>query len=714
MGLLDLFKRSRFQGGTERMYPRWTTPPDRNSSEWLQSFGENPRLSVVDKIASDLSYIPGKLYRIGEDGERQEVTSHPFLDFMDQPNPLYEMTSSAIWRLQAIFLMLKGEGYFIIERYSDGTPAELWPVPTHWVQMTPYQGNPFYQVRTTDGYMMNVSVDDMFVMRDLKPLDPYRRGLGQAEALADEVETDEYAAKFQKKFFYNDATPGIVISMPGANDDQQTRFLAKWDERLRGPNKSHRPITIGGPPGSPAAVTKLADNMKDMDMINGRTFTRDAVLEHFGVPREIMGITQNSNRATADAAQYIYAKNVLTPKLKNRQDAINRQLLPAYGEDLEWEFDDIIPHDQEFEKAVALDGWNNGLLTKNEAREKLGMEPAKNGDIYKMNFADLFLDETEDPVEVSSASANLQFAEGDPPLDEGRNQIEIDPTDLTDQEEDKILQRAVEIKARRIKAAGRSLEQVRKTQERKFEQSMKRYFKDQADHIRKSLKGTKKAADSDVWDAIGITQEEFQALPKTEQQELTMKFVTGLLNWEEEENILKSILTPLWAETYDKGTENVINTYRIPGINRPELTATARLRGGQRVTKVTKTTKEQIARIVTEGLETGKSHQELSDEIMNEMNTTSARARTIAAQECNTSLQAGSFDMAKRCQFKTKTWHVTNINKARDTHRELNGKTIPFSEPFVTSKGHKLMMPCDPDCNAAEETVNCHCFLTYS
>ena len=461
-------------------------------------------------------------------------------------------------------------------------------------------------------------------------------------------------------------------------------------------------------------MTKLADNMKDMDMINGRTFTRDAVLEHFGVPREIMGITQNSNRATADAAQYIYAKNVLTPKLKNRQDAINRQLLPAYGEDLEWEFDDIIPHDQEFEKAVALDGWNNGLLTKNEAREKLGMEPAKNGDIYKMNFADLFLDETEDPVEVSSASANLQFAEGDPPLDEGRNQIEIDPTDLTDQEEDKILQRAVEIKARRIKAAGRSLEQVRKTQERKFEQSMKRYFKDQADHIRKSLKGTKKAADGDAWDAIGITQEEFQALPKTEQQELTMKFVTGLLNWEEEENILKSILTPLWAETYDKGTENVINTYRIPGINRPELTATARLRGGQRVTKVTKTTKEQIARIVTEGLETGKSHQELSDEIMNEMNTTSARARTIAAQECNTSLQAGSFDMAKRCQFKTKTWHVTNINKARDTHRELNGKTIPFSEPFVTSKGHKLMMPCDPDCNAAEETVNCHCFLTYS
>ena len=79
-----------------------------------------------------------------ENGDRQEVTVHPFLDFMKKPNPLYEFNASAVWRLQAIYLMLKGEGYFIIERYSDGTPAELWPVPTHWVQMTPYMGNPFY------------------------------------------------------------------------------------------------------------------------------------------------------------------------------------------------------------------------------------------------------------------------------------------------------------------------------------------------------------------------------------------------------------------------------------------------------------------------------------------------------------------------------------------------------------------------------------------
>lgn len=696
------------------MYPRWSTPPDRNTAEWMQSFGENPRMAVVDKIASDLSYVTGKLYRIKQDGERQEITSHPFLDFMKQPNPLYEFTASSIWRLQAIYLMLKGEGYFIIERYYDGTPAELWPVPTHWVQMTPYQGNPFYQVRTTDGMIMNVSVDDMFVMRDLKPLDPYRRGLGQAEALSDEIEIDEYAAKFQKKFFYNDATPGLVVSMPGASDDQQNRFLAKWRQNLRGADKSHGIITIGGPADHPATVTKVADNMKDLDMVNGRTFVRDAVLEHFGVPREIMGITQNSNRSTADAAQYIYAKNVLTPKLRNRQDAINQQLLPAYGEDLKWEYDDIIPHDQEFDKAIALDGWNNGLLTKNEARELLSMEPIKNGDIYKMNFADLFLQENEDPVAVSSASANMQYADGAPPMEEDRDQIEIEPSDLIELEEEKVLRRAAEIKAKRIKAAGRSIERTRRTQNHKFELGVQQYFNQQRDRIEQALNGTKKAESENVWDAIGITEEEFQKLSQAEQQSLTMQFVNGLLDWKEEEKLLDQILTPLWAETYDAGAEDVVRMYRIPAINRPELTSTARLRGGQRITQVTQTTKDQIAKIVSEGLETGKGRQELTEEIMDAMGSTETRARTIAAQECNTSLLAGNFDMAQHGGFSTKTWHVTNVGKARDTHRELNGKTVMMSEPFVTSKGNKLMMPCDPNCTVASETVNCHCFLTYN
>lgn len=142
------------------MLPRWTTPPERNTEEWIKAFRENPRMAVVARIASDLSFATGKLYRIDQNGEEQEIKSHPFLDFWANPNPLHEMSNAALWNLFEIYLKLKGEGYFIVEKDVLGRPAELWPVPTHWVQMTPYLDHPYYTVRLTNGTLMEVSVDD--------------------------------------------------------------------------------------------------------------------------------------------------------------------------------------------------------------------------------------------------------------------------------------------------------------------------------------------------------------------------------------------------------------------------------------------------------------------------------------------------------------------------------------------------------------------------
>ena len=146
---------------------RWARPPSRNTEEWLATFSTSPRLEVVDRIASDLAGLKGRLFRIKEDGTEKEISVHPFLDFMARPNPLYEMTGSAVWRLHEIYLMLVGESYMLVERDSSGFPLELWNVPPHWVKMTPYLGNPTYTILSPGGLTMTVPVDDMFVMKQL-------------------------------------------------------------------------------------------------------------------------------------------------------------------------------------------------------------------------------------------------------------------------------------------------------------------------------------------------------------------------------------------------------------------------------------------------------------------------------------------------------------------------------------------------------------------
>ena len=707
------------------MVPRWTTPPERNTQEWIEAFRTNPRLAVIERIAGDLAYAKGKLYRVDEKGDEHELTDHPFLDFWRKPNPLHEMSNAALWRLLEIYLKLKGEGYFIIEKDESGLPAELWPVPTHWVQQTPYLDHPFYTVRLTSGVIMPVSVDDMFVMKDLNPVDPFRRGLGQAEALADEIETDEYAAKFQKRFFFTGATPNLVIAMPKSTEEQRRRFRAEWMEKFRGHFKSHGVATVNGE----VIVNKVGDNMKDMDMVNGRTFLRNAVLEHFGVPREIMGITESSNRATSEAAQYIYAQNVLMPSLLRREEAINEQIIPLFGPDLVWHYDDIVPRNQEFDKAKALDGWNAGLLTKDEARELLDMPPAAvGGDVYKATFSDLFLPADEDPAEAMSALTPVDGAETS--QEGGQSVVEVEGLEGVDPASDgegeagetveiaglKKQKAAEELKAVRLKDAQRLLMQAEREQGRRFEIATAKYFREQSNRIAAAVNGTQKAERS-VWDILldGVAEYDTDGagawfkLDEAERMSRVDAFVLGLIDWSGEESVLASIFTPLWQESYRKGAEVASRVYGLEAIQRPELVSVAKLRGGARVRHITQTTQKEISRIVAAGLENGDGRATIAGQIQQEMQTTSARARTIAAQECNSSLLSGHFDMAKRSGATWKTWHVTNIAVARDSHKALNGKRIPIDATFPNG----CRFPCDPDCGKPEEVVNCHCFLTY-
>ena len=266
-------------------------PPDRNTEEWLQSYLNNPRLAPVRKIATDLSSIQGKLYR-GAGEKRKEVQQHPFLDFWDCPNPLPELTAANIWRLLEIWYQLKGMALCVIERDHRGMPTELWPVPPHWIMDIPHRGHTYYTIKNPDGKPANVPLTDAFVLKDLNPLNPYTSGAGQAEAVADEVEAYEYATKYSKMLFFNDARPDYLIAAPGVTEEQIKRFIASLEARHRGPWNAHRPGII------PREVNmfRMSDSPREMDFIASRKDLRDTINSHWGVPPEMLGIVENSNR----------------------------------------------------------------------------------------------------------------------------------------------------------------------------------------------------------------------------------------------------------------------------------------------------------------------------------------------------------------------------------------------------------------------------------
>ena len=722
MKLIDILtgrnrQRNEYLDRNGNFVSRWARPPSMNTAEWLSMFSKSPRLAVVDRIASDLASVGGRLLRVNEDGSETEVTQHPFLDFMAQPNPLYEMTSSAIWRLHEIYLMLVGESFFLIERDEIGRPVEFWNVPPHWVKMTPYLGSPIYQIVSPSGLTMGIPVDDMFVMKQLNPLDPFMRGLGIAESIADEVEIDEYAAKFQKRFFYNDATPPTVFIMPNATPEQRDAFMAGWNKRHKGVENSHKAAALTGN----VSVHELGKGEgKNLGFIESRVAIRDAVLEHFGVPREIMGITENSNRATADAAQYIYAKNVLMPRLRNREEAINKQLLPLFGlgEHYVWRFDSIIPYDKDFDKAKALDGWQSGLLMKNEARELLDLASVEGGDVYRASGNDLFLRATDDAAALSQATQQPEPApapEAEPAADKA----------LTPSDDEFVVVEYGEKSAHRVNvsAALRKEDKIAKDDGKLFEEAVARHFSEQMTAISKALGLTAKAEPSPLLAPLddyllddGTCDPELWALlSEAEQQRLTAGIAAGLLDWKAEAKKLTALFTPLWKKAYDDGAALNAESYGLMGIDRPDFVSAAKINGGKRIVGIEQTTRDSIADIIARGIANGVSQSELKKSILSEMDASPARAKLIARQETATALATGQFDMMRAAGAKTKTWHHRQQRNPRDgtngkpNHVAMEGETVPMDAKF--SNG--LRYPRDPEDGRPEQLINCRCYLTY-
>lgn len=92
------------------------------------------------------------------------------------------------------------------------------------------------------------------------------------------------------------------------------------------------------------------------------------------------------------------------------------------------------------------------------------------------------------------------------------------------------------------------------------------------------------------------------------------------------------------------------------------------------------------------------------------------RAETIARKETITALHVaqdqamdqaianGSVDPAA----VTGTWHTARDNKVREAHSELDGKSVPYGQPFQSILG-PIRYPGDPQATAAN-VVNCRCF----
>jgi SPP1 gp7 family putative phage head morphogenesis protein len=119
-----------------------------------------------------------------------------------------------------------------------------------------------------------------------------------------------------------------------------------------------------------------------MDFMKLRKLNRDVILGAYGVPYSILGGSEQINKANAEAGAYVFARWVIKPRLTRFREKMNEQFCPMFGEGLELEFEDPVPEDREALIVEAERGVKAGFLTVNEARQLLGYDELKSGNVF--------------------------------------------------------------------------------------------------------------------------------------------------------------------------------------------------------------------------------------------------------------------------------------------------------------------------------------------
>ncbi len=276
----------------------------------------------------------------------EELESHILLEALNKANSY--MVGQSLFKLTQLHLDLVGESFWIKERNAFGAPYEFWPVPPDWIEATPTPENRSYQV-SFGAWQGAVPETEILWMADLDPSNPYGRGTGMARSLSDELETDEYAAKHTRQLFFNRARPDMIIwpKSQGAHDvglqqDQVRRLEERWLDGHQGFWRAFKPFFVG----REIQVHEVNQSLQELQLVELRKHERDTIVQVFGIPPELLGILNNSNRATIESADYLFSRWVITPRLEFLRAQLQERLIPEYDDRLVLDFVSPVEEDR--------------------------------------------------------------------------------------------------------------------------------------------------------------------------------------------------------------------------------------------------------------------------------------------------------------------------------------------------------------------------------
>lgn len=292
---------------------------------------------AVNRIAEAAALVPSQVYRL--DGEQKvAVERHPVEDLLDAPNPFmsrFELIEQTIGMLE-----LTGNAYWFLAGNGRGQPSQIWTLRPDRVTIVP---DPINFVRgyiyEIDGQRIPLEAREVIHFKRWHPANDFY-GLSALEAARLPLSSDRAMAQWNHNTFGRDngVPAGIVNIKEHISDGDFERIKREWRQTYGGPQRKTAFLR-----GTGIEWHNLGLSHTDLDFLQGRRAHRDEILNIFGIPVGL--ISDNATEANAKVAERTFIERTIYPKLVRLSQKISQELLPFYGGEHIFTFEDIRPTD---------------------------------------------------------------------------------------------------------------------------------------------------------------------------------------------------------------------------------------------------------------------------------------------------------------------------------------------------------------------------------
>jgi HK97 family phage portal protein len=267
-----------------------------------------------------------------------------------------------------------------------------------------------------EGEIYNEFTDQELIYFPRNPRADHLYGFSPVEQIVLTINTSIRRGVMQLQHFTEGNVPaGMVNSPAGWTPEQIAGFQEFFDSKYAG-NTAERTKLLWGPEGAKYQAIKQPPVKDDFDEWRARV-----ICFAFSLPPT--AFTRQVNRATAETAQEAALEEGLAPLMGYVKRLIDGIIRMQGHPDLEFAWSDQKPIDPTDQADMLVNLTGNGLMTVNEGRDQLGLEPVEGGDeiLFKTATGPVTLDSVLNPPEPPPMVVPGEAAPGEAPGSKGKN-----------------------------------------------------------------------------------------------------------------------------------------------------------------------------------------------------------------------------------------------------------------------------------------------------